>query len=141
MHALRDKGRSIFKLSPHKYPIVGKPGTVAMFTSPGAFEGYSKVVSASKTFQNEICARVLFMAQGFNPIIYVESVNCPVLLAICEKDELVSEKSYQKTAEILRKYAVVKKYPIEHFDVYIGEDFETAVEDQTDFLKKHLLDN
>lgn len=47
----------------------------------------------------------------------------------------------RKTAEILGKYAVVKKYPIGHFDIYAGEDFEIAVKDRTAFLKKYLTDN
>jgi hypothetical protein len=35
--------------------------------------------------------------------------------------------------------AEVKRYPIGHFDIYIGEGFERAVAGQTDFLKRHLL--
>jgi fermentation-respiration switch protein FrsA (DUF1100 family) len=35
--------------------------------------------------------------------------------------------------------AEVKRYPIGHFDICVGEWFEQAVADQTDFLKRHLL--
>jgi hypothetical protein len=38
----------------------------------------------------------------------------------------------------LEKYAEVKYYPIGHFDIYIGDDFEKAVSDQLEFFKKHL---
>ena len=32
----------------------------------------------------------------------------------------------------------LRRYPIGHFDVYVGEAFENAVADQTEFLKRHL---
>jgi hypothetical protein len=35
--------------------------------------------------------------------------------------------------------AEVKRYPIGHWDIYVGEGLEGAVTDQTDFLKRHLL--
>lgn len=136
VHAQRDKGRSRFGLSPHKIPIVGKPGTLAMITSPGAFKGYSKLVSPD--FKNEVCARVLLMIHGHYPIDCAKDVQCPVLLQVCEKDNLVSEKSYKRTTEILGKYAEVKKYPIGHFDIYEGENFEKAVNDLIAFFKKQF---
>lgn len=136
MHAQRDKGRSRFGLSAHKIPIVGKPGTLAMITAPGAFERYAKLVSPG--FVNEVCARALLMIGGYNPIDYAKDVQCPVLIQICEKDNLVSIRSALKTAEILGEYATVKQYPIDHFDIYIGDNFEKSVNDQLDFFKTHL---
>lgn len=107
-----------------------------MITAPGAYQGYSKLVSPD--FKNEVCARLLLMSHGHNPIDYAKDVQCPVLLQVCEKDNLVSEKSYKKTVEILGKYAEVKKYPIGHFDIYVGENFEKAVSDQIALFKKYL---
>ncbi len=136
VHAQRDMGRSRFGLSAHKIPIVGKPGSTAMIAAPGAFEGYSKL--APKDFVNEVCARVLLRAHGYNPIDHAKDVQCPVLLQICEKDNLVSMSSALETARILGEYAEVKQYPIEHFDIYTGENFEKAVSDQLGFFKKYL---
>ena len=39
----------------------------------------------------------------------------------------------------LGKYGEVKHYPIGHFDIYIGDNFEKALGDQLEFFKKHLL--
>lgn len=136
VHAQRDKGRSRFGLSPHKIPIVGRPGTLAMITAPGAFEGYARLVPSH--FVNQVCARVLLTLRGHNPVDYAKDVQCPVLLQVCEKDNLVSEASYKKTADILGEYAKVKKYPIGHFEIYEGENFERAVNDQITFFKDHF---
>jgi dienelactone hydrolase len=139
VHGLRDIGRSIFGLSPHKLPIVGKPDTMAMLRAPGAFDGYSKLASKSETFVNEVCARsFLDMGKQYNPIDYAENVKCPVLLQICEKDNLISKTSYINTAKILGDYAEVKTYPVGHFDIYLGENFEKAVSDQITFIKNNL---
>jgi uncharacterized protein len=140
MHAQRDKSRSRFGLSPHKIPIVGKPGTLAFLEAPGAFDGYAKLILFHGTgnFINEVCARALLMTGGANPIDYAKDVRCPVLIQICEKDNLVSMDSALNTAKILGEYAEVKQYPIEHFDIYLGEHFEKSVGDQIIFLKKHL---
>lgn len=136
VHAQRDKGRSRFGLSAHRIPIVGKPGSLAMITAPGAFEGYAKLARAG--FVNEVCARALLMTQGFNPMDHVAGVRCPVLLQVCEKDNLVSPKAAFKAAERLGKYVELKRYPIGHFDIYWGEHFEQAVRDQIMFFERHL---
>ena len=44
IHGQRDMIRSRFGLSPHMIPIVGKPGTLALFPFAETFEGYSNVV-------------------------------------------------------------------------------------------------
>lgn len=140
LHALRDKGRAMFGLSPHTFPIVGKPGTTAMLRAPGAFEAYSKLASRSETFENEICARsMLHIGKKYNPIDYADSVECPVLLQIAEKDNLISQASYINTARILGDYAHVKTYPAGHFDIYEGKNFEKAVLDQIAFIKDSII--
>ncbi len=136
VHAQRDKGRSRFGLAPHRIPVVGKPGTLAMITAPGAFEGYSQL--APPDFINEVCARVLLTTQGNNPIDYAKDVMCPVLLQVCEQDNLVSAKSYKDTAEILGKYAEVQLFPIGHFGIYTGTHFDKAVRAQIEFFKKNF---
>jgi fermentation-respiration switch protein FrsA (DUF1100 family) len=137
MHAQRDKGRSRFGLSPHKIPIVGKPGTLAMLIAPGAFEGYARLVSPG--FINEVCPRALLTTHGYNPINSVKEVKCPVLLQICEQDNLVSMDSALETAKILGDYADVKRYPIGHFDIYTGDHFERSVGDQVEFFSRQLM--
>jgi hypothetical protein len=44
----------------------------------------------------------------------------------------------ERTAELVSKAlkAEVKCYPIGHFDIYVGEAWEAAVADQTEFLTR-----
>ena len=134
VHGQRDMGRSRLGLSPHKIPIVGKPGTMAFFPISDAYDGYRKL--ASKNFINEVCARVILRSHGFRPDKHIRDVRCPVLIQICDHDSLAPIRA--ETEKELRKYAEVKHYPIGHFDIYTGENFEKSVSDQINFFKKHL---
>jgi len=138
VHAQRDKGRSRFGLSSHTIPAVGKPGTTAMLTAPGFFEGYQKIAMNSKTFKNEVCARIMASSHGPDLFLSAENVTCPVLFHICEADNIVAPGSYKKIEKILDKKVSVVKYPIGHFDIYDGEYFEKSVNDQIAFLQTHI---
>ncbi len=107
-----------------------------MIVAPGAFEGYAQLFSSD--FVNEVCARALLMTGGYNPIDHAPDVECPVLLQLCEHDNLVSPKSAANTAGILDDLAQLERYPISHFDIYHGEHFQRAVNDQIEFFRKHL---
>ena len=142
VHGQRDKGRSRFGLSRHVIPPYGRPGTTAFLRTPGTFEGAQRLGMESENFKNEVCAGFMLMPHGPSPLKSAENVLCPVQILVCEKDEIISPKSHVRLQEILGDKAIVLKYPIGHFDIYEGEYFERAVEDQLEFirsiLKKHV---
>ena len=135
VQAQRDMGRSRLGLSPHLIPVVGIPGTLAMFNAPGAFEGYAMLMRDSETFKNEVCARLLFMAHGPDPLQAAKEISCPVLLLVCEHDNLVAPESHVKIAQVLGDKAIVHSYPIGHFDIYEGQYFEKAVNEKIALLQ------
>jgi len=134
VHGQRDMMRFRFGLSPHKIPIVGKPGSIAFFPISGAYDGYSKL--ASENFINEVCARVILRSHGFKPAAHLRNVQCPILIQICDYDSLAPIST--EIAKELEKYAEVKHYPIGHFDIYTGDNFEKSVSDQLAFFEEHL---
>jgi dienelactone hydrolase len=136
MHGQRDIVRSWLGLSPHKVPIVGKPGSIALMTASNAYDAFVQI--APDSFVNEACARIIVRGDKYRPIKFAQDVRCPVLLQICQKDELVSVKSIEETGQILGQYAEIKRYPIGHFDVYFGKNRETSINDQIEFYRKHL---
>ena len=138
MHAQRDKGRSRFGLSPHYIPVVGQPGTLAMLNAPGAYDGYARLVAESETFENQVCARLLFMTHGPDVVEAAASVQCPVLFLVCERDNLVSPDSHVRVASALGDKATVVSYPIGHFDIYEGAHFENAVSEKLAFMEQNV---
>jgi hypothetical protein len=138
IHAQRDKGRSRFGLSRHMIPAYGKPATLAFIRGEEIYKGVSKLAKNSKTFRNEICAGFMLMPQAPDVLEASKDVRCPVLVQVCEKDEIVSPRSHIRLIENLGHWAALIKYPIGHFDIYCGEDFEQAVNDQIEFIKKNI---
>jgi len=136
MHGQRDLVRSWLGLSPHKIPIVGKPGSIACITITDAYESFGKL--APENFVNEVCARINIRGDKYRPVKHAHKVRCPVLLQICDYDSIIPISAAEEAEEKLGKYAEVKHYPIGHFDIYFGDNFEKSVSDQLDFFKKHL---
>jgi dienelactone hydrolase len=136
-HGLRDLVRGWLGLSPHKIPLVGRSHTVAAMGDDGAWDAFNKL--APKDFVNEVCARIVIRMDKYHPIKYASRVNCPVLLQICEEDTLTTPpKLVDKAMKLLDDHGEVIRYPIDHFDVYLGENVKRAVTDQVEFFKRHL---
>jgi fermentation-respiration switch protein FrsA (DUF1100 family) len=136
MHAQRDLVRSWLGLSAHKIPIVGKPGSIACIVAPDAYDGYAKL--APQNFINQTCARIIIRGDKYRPLKHARNVRCPVLLQICENDSITPKSAAQATEKQLGNFAEAISYPIGHFDIYTGRDFEKSVSDQLDFFNRHL---
>ncbi len=134
VHAQKDKFRSRFGLSSHTFPAVGKPDTTAMLIAPGFFEGYQRIAKDSKTFKNEVCARIMLTFDEPNLFKSAKEVSCPVLFHLCEGDNLTLPDSHKKIEKILGKKVKFIKYPIGHFDIYFGEYFEKSIANQISFI-------
>jgi dienelactone hydrolase len=134
IHGLRDLARSRLGLSAHTIPIAGPPGSFAFLNTQDAYDGYSEV--GSDRIVNEVCARVVLRTHGYRPDKQIRNARCPILIQICDHDSLAPVSA--GTEVELRKYADVKRYPIGHFDIYAGKNFERAVSDQLNFFKEHL---
>jgi len=136
-HGQRDLVRSWLRLSPHKIPLVGKPGTIAIMADTDAWNAFEEL--ASDDFVNEACARIGIRMDKYRPTNQVDKIRCPVLLQVCDRDVALPLRVVEKTADRLGGLAEVIHYPIGHFDIYRGCNFETAVNDQIAFFRKHLL--
>lgn len=136
VHGQRDLVRSWLGLSAHKIPIVGRPGTVALMASDEAWDAFAQLAPAG--FINEACARITIRGDKYRPVKKAQHVRCPALLQICEEDTLTPVGAAEETARQLGALAEAKRYPIGHFDIYFGDQFERAVNDQLAFFRKHM---
>jgi len=136
MQGQRDLVRSWLGLSPHRVPIVGKPGTIALVNTQHAWDSVPSLIPEG--YVNEACARILIRGDKYRPIASAEKVRCAVLLQICDNDTPALVRSAEETARILGERAEVKHYPLNHFEIYSGNGFEQGVRDQVAFFRKHL---
>lgn len=136
-HGQRDLVRSWLGLSPHKIPVVGKPGTIAHMADMEAWDAFEEL--APDGFVNEVCARILIRIDKYRPVNYLKKIRCPILIQVCDHDITLPPSVVEKAADRMGKLAEIIHYPIGHFDIYRGDNFERAVNDQIAFFKKHLL--
>jgi cephalosporin-C deacetylase-like acetyl esterase len=133
VHAQRDLARSWLGLSPHTIPIVGKTGSIAMMPDSEAYEAFA--MYAPEGYANETPARIMIRADKYRPVRLASQVQCPVLFQIADRDTFVPNSAVEEAANLLGDSAVVRHYPIGHFDIYVGENFEASVSDQLEFLQ------
>jgi fermentation-respiration switch protein FrsA (DUF1100 family) len=134
--ALGDFVGSYLGMQPRRIAIAGKPGELAALATPDAWDGYMALVPEG--FCNEICARIALQVPSYRPVTYASKVKCPVLIQICEQDSVAPPAAAEEMASALGALAEVERYPIGHFDVYVGDAFERSVRDQTRFFETHL---
>lgn len=137
VHGVRDLVRSWLGLAPHKIPIVGQPGTVAGFADAEVWRVFTQMMPAD--FVNEICARIFIRMDKYHPVAHVAQVRCPVLIQVCDQDIGLPPHVVEKARRGLQERGQIIHYPIDHFDIYLGEHYERAVADQVTFFRKHLL--
>lgn len=135
-HGIRDKWRGRFGLSRHKIPAYGKKGSKTFIAGDSIFENVQKLSINSKNFKNEVCAAFMFQPHGPDVIESSKDVKCPVLVLVCEKDEIISPQSHFKLRDTLGEKLEVVTYPIGHFDIYQGEWFKTSLNKQIEFINR-----
>ena len=73
----------------------------------------------------------------YRPVRSAASVACPLLVCVCERDQTTPPGAAIKMGERAPRGEVLR-YPVGHFEIYLGEPFEQAVAAQTAFLQRHL---
>ena len=135
-HALRDLVRSWLGLSAHKIPLTGKGGSIAVMADDDAWGAFGAL--APEEFVNEACARILIRMDKYKPLKYLGRVSCPVLLQFADQDITNPPALIADADRRLGDRGRIIHYPIDHFDIYLGDGFEQAVADQLSFFRKHL---
>jgi len=135
-HGQRDLVRSWFGLSPHRIPLVGIQGSVAVLPDSTAWDALGRL--ATDDFVNEVCARILIRMDKYRPVRYIGKVHCPVLLQVTHDEISFQIKAIRNAEERLGELAEIIRYPTGHFGIYLGSKFEKSVSDQLEFFTRHL---
>ena len=117
-------------------PLVGSPGDLAVMNSPDAMDSLALIPEGSN-WENRVAARVVLQIPTYRPGREAKNIGCPIFYSAAELDVVTPPGPVYRVARSAPNSAL-KRYPIQHFEIYTGEAFETAVTDQIQFLKKHL---
>ncbi|HEX6519022.1 MAG TPA: alpha/beta fold hydrolase [Streptosporangiaceae bacterium] len=138
--AVRDLIAAGLGRPPVMVPTAGPPGSAALMTAPDAVPGYLGLVddeARAAGFDNQVAARVVLNIVRHRPGRKAKKVRCPILFAVCETDSVAPAKATLRHARTAPR-GEIRLYPAGHFDIYLGDWFETNVTDQLAFLTNHV---
>ena len=135
--AVRDLVGARFGKPPVMVPLAGPAGSTALMTTSDTLAGYLALLPPNAPFRNEVAARIGLHIGRYMPGRSAADVRCPILFCICETDSVAPASAAQRHARTA-PHAEIQRYPIGHFDIYVGAAFERAVTDQLAFLQRHV---
>jgi dienelactone hydrolase len=135
---VRDQVHALTGRPPYYMPAVGEPGSLAAMTTPDSKPGFEALLPPETRWENRVAARIALHSSAYRPGRRAPQISCPVLACVCDSDAVTPAERTVKLVSRARR-AEIKRYPIGHFDIYVGEWWERAVADQTEFLTRHLL--
>ncbi len=106
-------------------------------TTPDSQPGFQALLPAQTLWQNRVAARIALRVASYRPGRSAARIGCPVLFCVCDDDTVAPAAATVRFAGEARR-SELKRYPVGHFDVYLGQAWERAVADQSEFLVRHL---
>jgi dienelactone hydrolase len=134
---LRDQLRALTGRAPYYVPAVGVPGSFAMMTTPDSKPGFESLLPPEHNWENRVAARIGLRVGTYRPGRAVAKLRCPALFCVCDGDSVAPA---QRTLKLVRRAprGEIRRYPVGHFEIYLGQPWEQAVSDQTEFLTRNL---
>jgi fermentation-respiration switch protein FrsA (DUF1100 family) len=137
--SLVDALGSLVGRQPRLVPLVGRPGSVAMLTTPDAQDGALALDAGSHPdWQQAVAARSALRLTFYRPGRYAVRVRSPLLVVVCDDDATTPA---QLTIAAVRgaPRAEVVRLPGGHYEPFLG-GHERAVDAELSFLREHVLD-
>jgi hypothetical protein len=109
--------------------------------APDVYESALRLLEASglreEDFRNDVPARVAVEIPLAAPGRLAKNVRCPILFCVCDDDSVAPASATLRHAAKAPR-GQIRRYPVGHFDIYLGEEFERVVADQLAFLEEHV---
>jgi pimeloyl-ACP methyl ester carboxylesterase len=138
--ALRDQVGSWFGRPPYRVRSIGKPGEIAMMTSPGAYDLVMQMAgdkSEQLLAENDVAARIALRVPFYSPGRNAPKITAPTLVQLARHDDVTPFDKALKVAHRIPNGEVLA-YDCSHFEPYLDPHFEQIVSDQIDFLDGHV---
>lgn len=135
--AIRDVVGAALGRPPVMVPTYGPPGSTALMAAPDSEAGVLALVPEGHDVPRDVAARIALGIARHFPGRQARNVACPLFVAICENDTVAPPGPTARYAAQAPR-GEVRRYPVGHFDIYVGEDFERNVGDQVAFLLRHV---
>ena len=140
---LRAAGRRYF------VKAFGTPGSVAAMPTPGAYASLIEMLPKDGTGKdgmswreyfdrhNRVTASSLLQVMFYSPGMQAHRIHCPVLMQAGRNDRTTPFHAAERVSRKIAQCEFVA-YDADHFDVYLGSDFNCTIRDQLRFLHQHF---
>jgi uncharacterized protein len=121
-------------------PSAGRPGEVAMLTTPDAMDGTDALDPDRRhtdDWDQNVAARITLRVGFYRPIQAASRVRCPLLVVVCEQDQSVLAEPGARASQRAPRGELVR-LPGSHYAPFLAAH-EAAVEAELDFLQRHLI--
>lgn len=136
---LVDEFRRLRGQPPHRIDLAGPPGSVALMTTPDAVPGFDSILPRERPdWEPAVPARILLGIATDRPSRQVHAVRCPLLVCVCDHDQIAPIGPAVRVGR-QASHGELRRYALEHFEVFTGDGFEQVVRDQTGFLRRTLV--
>lgn len=132
----RDVARKLRGAAPYRVPVAGEPGSLAVINSPDTVPGFAAITPPDSTWRNEVCARVA-LAPPYSLTRKASKIPCPALYCVFAEDDVNPPRLARQAAERAPR-GELREYPGGHFAPFAESTFERVVDDQVEFLRRHL---
>jgi uncharacterized protein len=140
---VRDQVGSWFGAEPYRVQSIGRPGDIAMMTSPGAADLVEEMAGDRREellAENSVAARIALRVPFYSPGRHVGNITAPTLVQLAKHDDVTPYAKAQKIVARIPKGEVLS-YDCTHFEPYLDPHFENIITDQIDFLNRHVGGN
>jgi dienelactone hydrolase len=135
--ALRDRTARALHLDRVWVPATTAPGSFAILTHPGAYDGFQSIHPDWTRFDNRVTAGQALTLFRYRPGRSLAKSLGPIQICAADDDLIIETTSIRRFAQGLSE-VTFNSYPGGHFDLFTGQGFERALNDQLQFLRRHL---
>ncbi|KAJ6465893.1 alpha/beta-hydrolase [Mycena vitilis] len=141
--AIVDKIKSKLGLAPVFVRAVGRPGQLALLTSPSTYPGFTTMFAQGSTpfadAPNLINAGAVFEVMSARPGRQLNNARCPVLIVCAKEDDIIPIEIATRIAQEAKDKVTFVEASGGHFDIMEGgKGFAINISAQIEFLKSLL---
>lgn len=139
--AIKDTAARLLGRSPVRVKVAARSGEIGLMDAHDVIDGVLQLLHASgireEDFANDVPARVALEIPFARPGRKTKDINVPILFCVCDKDTVAPPGPTLRYASKAPR-GEVKRYPVGHFDIYTGKEFDQVTDDQLAFLATHV---
>jgi dienelactone hydrolase len=137
----KDRLAQMAARKPVRVKVAARPGELGLMNDAKSVDTVIALLEASglteAEYRNEVPARIALEIAFDAPGRKASQIQCPILFCVCDADTVAPAKATLRHAARAPR-GEIRRYPVGHFDIYIGEFFERVVTDQLAFLQNHV---